>query len=117
MKRIYHIAARREVEQAGRSGHYAPSTLLTEGFIHCSYAQQLDAVAARYFKGQLDLTLLEIDPLLITAPIVDENAPSSQERYPHIYGPLPMSAVTAIRELICRDDGSFEWPCLGCAEH
>ena len=112
MKRIYHIALRREVERAGRTGHYAPATLLSEGFIHCSYARQLEAVAARYFQGQQSLALIEIDPELITAPIVNENFTGGPELYPHIYGPLPMSAVTAIRDLDCKPDGSFDWPCL-----
>lgn len=120
MKRIYHIATRREVEQAGRTGHHTPATLLSEGFIHCCYAEQLEDVAARYFRGQPNLTLLEIDPLLITAPIVNENFTGGPHLYPHIYGPLPMSAVTAIRELQCRPDGSFDWPCMvqqACAKH
>jgi uncharacterized protein (DUF952 family) len=112
MKRIYHIVPRREIEQAARTGYHAPATLLAEGFIHCSYAHQLEQVAVRYFRGQQDLALLEVDPLLITAPIVNENFTGGPELYPHIYGPLPMSAVTAIRELVCRPDGSFEWPCV-----
>jgi uncharacterized protein (DUF952 family) len=112
MKRIYHIVPRREIEKAARTGYHAPATLLAEGFIHCSYAHQLEQVAARHFSGQQDLALLEVDPLLITAPIVNENFTGGHELYPHIYGPLPMSAVTAIRELVCRPDGSFEWPCV-----
>jgi len=112
MKRIYHIATRVEVERAARTGHYTPATLLSEGFIHCSYAEQLADVAARYFRGQQDLMLLEIDPVLITAPIINENFTGGPQLYPHVYGPLPMSAVTAIRDLPCRADGSFDWPCM-----
>jgi uncharacterized protein (DUF952 family) len=112
MKRIYHIAPQLEIERAARTGHHTPATLLSEGFIHCSYAHQLERVAARYFHGQQHLALLEIDPRLITAPIVNENFTGELDLYPHIYGPLPMSAVTTIRELVCRPDGSFEWPCL-----
>lgn len=112
MKRIYHITQRAEVERAARTGHLAPATLLSEGFIHCSHAEQLPEVAARYFRGQHDLALLEIDPQLITAPIVNENFTGGPHLYPHIYGPLPMSAVTAIRDLPCRPDGSFDWPCM-----
>jgi uncharacterized protein (DUF952 family) len=108
---IYHIAAMREVEDAGRNGVYAPATLQSEGFIHCSHAGQLAAVADRYFRGQPNLALLQIDPQHVTARIVEENLVGGAQLYPHIYGTLPMSAVTAIRELPCNQDGSFAWPC------
>jgi len=111
MQLIYHIASLQDVERAGRSGHYAPATLQSEGFIHCSYAGQVEAVANRYFHGQQYLALLEIDPQRVPARIVDENLLGGRELYPHLYGPLPMSAVTAIRELPRRQDGSLDLPC------
>jgi uncharacterized protein (DUF952 family) len=112
MRPLYHITVQSEVERAGRAGQYAPASLQSEGFIHCSYAEQLAAVADRYFCGQEHLALLEIDPRRVAARIVEENLLGEAQLYPHIYGPIPMSAVTAIRELASRPDGSFAWPCL-----
>lgn len=111
MQSLYHIAPASEIERAARNGHYAPATLQSEAFIHCSYAHQVEAVLERYFKGQQNLVLLEIDPALVTARIVEENLVGGEQLYPHLYGPLPIAAVTAIRELISRPDGSFELPC------
>lgn len=109
---LYHIAPAREVERAARSGKYSPPSLATEGFVHCSYAQQVGATAERVFRGQSNLLLLEIDPDRLDARVVVERAADADDSFPHVYGPLPMSAVVAIRELRCRADGSFDMPCI-----
>lgn len=109
---LYHIAPAKDVERAARSGKYAPPSLATQGFVHCSYAQQVGATAARVFKGQTNLLLLEIDPERLDARVVVERAADADDAFPHVYGPLPMSAVVAIRELRCKADGSFDMPCI-----
>jgi uncharacterized protein (DUF952 family) len=109
---IYHIAPAADVERAARGGSYAPSTLAVEGFVHCSYAQQVAATAERFFRGQKNLLLLEIDPDRLPCRVVAENLDGGVELFPHVYGRLPMSAVLAIRELRCKADGGFETPCM-----
>jgi hypothetical protein len=42
--------------------------------------------------------------------IVDENLEGGAELYPHIYGPLPMSAVVRVDELSCAVDGALSLP-------
>ena len=114
---LYHIAPAADVERAARSGKYAPPSLAAEGFVHCSYAQQVGATAERFFRGQSNLLLLEIDPSRLEVPVVAERAANVGEVFPHVYGPLPMSAVLAIRELRCQADGSFDMPCIVDASH
>jgi uncharacterized protein (DUF952 family) len=109
---IYHIAPAADVERAARSGIYSPGSLASEGFMHCSYASQVAATADRFFRGQKDLLVLEIDPTRLQCRIVEESLADDAQRFPHVYGSLPMSAVLAIRELRCRADGSFEIPCV-----
>src|SRR5689334_24674148 len=91
--RIYHITSEREAEEALNSGSYIPQAFEREGFIHCSYAHQVDGVLKRRFQGRSDLVLLEIDCSLLTCKIVDENLEGGTELFPHIYGRLPMAAV------------------------
>ena len=40
---LYHIASRREFEHAARRGTYMPDRFEADGFIHCCYADQLQA--------------------------------------------------------------------------
>lgn len=109
MKRLYHITSKEEADAAKRAGFYEPSAFAREGFIHCSYAHQVSAVANRIFKGRNDLVLLEIDPRLLDCRIVDENLEGGSELYPHIYGSLQMSAVQNIVEFPCDADGRFRF--------
>jgi uncharacterized protein (DUF952 family) len=104
---IFHITSRDQAVAAGGHGEYVPEGFAREGFIHCSYPHQLIAVANRLFRGRTDLVVMEIDPSRLTCPIVDENLEGGSERYPHVYGRLPMSGVVAIRPLPCGIDGRF----------
>ena len=55
MALIYHLARRREWEDAGASGPYRAASLAQEGFIHCSMDEdQMLAVANRLFAGMED---------------------------------------------------------------
>lgn len=110
MQPIYHITSTAEAEEARRAGNYSPPTLADEGFIHCSYLNQVTDVAARYYRGQADLTLLEIDRAMLPCRVVDENLLGGEELFPHIYGRLPMAAVVCTHQFPCNADGCFELP-------
>jgi uncharacterized protein (DUF952 family) len=43
--------------------------------------------------------VFEIDPALLSCKVIDENLEGGIELFPHIYGRLPMSAVTRIQKL------------------
>jgi uncharacterized protein (DUF952 family) len=95
--RLFHITTRHEFEAARASGEdYRPAPYAREGFIHCSYGHQVEGTAARHFVGRTDLVLLEIDRAALTCAVVDENLSGGAELFPHVYGPLPIAAVTAI---------------------
>jgi hemoglobin len=96
--RIFHLALRAEWQEALDSGgDYRRSTLGTtledEGFIHCSFADQVRAIADLVYRGRADVVLLEIDPTRLTAEVRIENLQGGDQRFPHIYGPLPLQAV------------------------
>ena len=99
MQNLYHIAKSLDAEKGRENGVYAPASLLTEGFVHCSYEEQLAAVLKRYFEDAGNLVILEIDPKAIDSPIKVENLVGGIEQYPHIYGRIPWSSVSAVHDI------------------
>ncbi|HEX2981163.1 MAG TPA: DUF952 domain-containing protein, partial [Anaerolineaceae bacterium] len=79
---IYHISSREEWERSKQSPEYIDPSLEKEGFIHCSLAEQIPAVAARYYRGRTDLVLMEIDEAKVV-PEVRYEALAGTEAYPH----------------------------------
>jgi len=90
---ILHICSAAEW-QTSDDDHYRCASLDREGFIHCSRPEQVVEVAGRLFQGRRDLVLLVIDPELVTADIRCEDG-GNGVFYPHVYGPLNVSAVTS----------------------
>jgi len=93
---IYHITTANEWKQANINGFYEAPSLLAEGFIHCSTDKQVDGVLGRYFKGKKDLLKLVIDTDKLTSELKFELAPSVNEAFPHIFGPLNLDAVMGV---------------------
>ena len=91
--RIYRIACRADWEAALASGQFASPDLAAEGFIHFSERHQLPRTAARHYRGQSDLFLLEVDESLVGAPVKRENTSGGTELFPHVYGRVPRAAV------------------------
>lgn len=108
---VFHLALREEWEVARRSGVYDRSTigrsLAEEGFIHCSFAHQLQATADRYARGRDDLVLLAIDADAV-AEILRVEDSGRGEDFPHLYGPLPVAAVVATAPIPMADDGRLD---------
>ena len=48
---IYHVALPSNWEKYANRPSYQTESLQTEGFIHCSYENQLPAVLKRYYSG------------------------------------------------------------------
>ena len=97
---IFHIANRDALAAAKKTGLYEADSLHTEGFIHTSKAEQVAGVRERYYKGHTGLILLHIDESKLTSPLKYENAPSVNELFPHVYGPINMSSVVKEEELV-----------------
>ena len=112
MNRIFHIATQQDWDAAIEAGDYRVSTLgrtLAEvGFIHCSTAAQVQAVADRYYRGLTDLLLLTIETARLSSRM--QLDPVGRETYPHIYGPLNLDAVVEITPLVTGADGAIEVP-------
>lgn len=96
---IYHIALKEDWEKAQKQGSYIHPSLEAEGFIHCSEDRQVSGVLNRYFKGKTDLLKLTINPQQLSSPLQYELAPSVNEEFPHIYGPINLDAVIEVRPI------------------
>ncbi len=87
-----------------------PAAYAKDGFIHCSEAGQVEAVANAHFAGAASLLALEIDESLLPAPPRREDLYGLGEDYPHIYGPLPRGAVARAVPLLRGGDGRLRLP-------
>lgn len=101
--RIYHIVVREVWESSGDL--WRPETFDSDGFIHCSYRRQVGVTLERYFKETPGIAVVEFDPFLTGSVVTAEpgtggekNADGTPELFPHLYGSLPRSAVTAVLE-------------------
>lgn len=99
MALIYHITTEQDWEAAKRKGFYTAPSLETEGFIHTSEVQQVAGVLQRYYQGKTDLIKLVINTEKLTSELKYELAPSVNENFPHIYGPINLDAVIDVMEL------------------
>ena len=93
---IYHIVLP-EVWVASDGDFYEAASLADDGFTHCSYAGQVDAVLQRYYNGAGRVLILEIDMDLLTSELREEPS-TNNEVYPHIYGPINRDAVVGVTE-------------------
>lgn len=107
---LLHIVERDVWEAAEAQGEYRPPSLGAEGFIHLSTPEQVLFPANAFYRGRRGLLLLVIDAEKLAAPLKWERA--DNQTFPHLYGPLNLSAVTAVVPFAPGDDGRFTLPPL-----
>lgn len=89
MTPLFHITTQTDWARARALGTYRAPSLDSEGFIHLSTSAQWRKTAGRFFKGQAQLVLLELDPSGLDVRF----EPADHDLFPHLYGALPVSAV------------------------
>ena len=94
-KIIYHMCRADEWADALAAGSYAGSSQDREdGFIHFSTAGQVRESAAKHRAGQDNLVLLAVDADALGEALKWEPSRGGQ-LFPHLYGSLPVRAVTS----------------------
>jgi uncharacterized protein len=112
---IFHLTTAAELAAAEPRRTLAPPSLDTQGFAHASYRHQLVPVANAVFADHAELVVLELDPARLSAPVraepPDPALPplDTGSLFPHVYGPIELSAEVA-RHLMRRRAGGFELP-------
>ncbi len=102
---IVHICTRNDWKSAKTAGEYRAASLAIEGFIHCSRPDQVLSVVNRFYGDMPDLILLWIDPQRVNAEIRWE--PADGDVFPHLYGPLNLTAVEKVTEFESDPDGVY----------
>ncbi|MFF0436056.1 DUF952 domain-containing protein [Streptomyces sp. NPDC004327] len=84
---------------------YAPSSLAAEGFVHCSPDEPaaLAVADAHYRDVPGPLLVLVIDETRLAGEVRWEG--SGGVLFPHVYGPIERSAVTAVLQVRRDADG------------
>ena len=108
---IYHLALASDWDRDQPHG-YSTSTLGRslddEGFIHCSFRDQVQQIADMVYRGRDDVVLLEIDPARLVATVRVESLGEGDPSFPHIYGPVNRDAVVRVTPLRILDDGRLD---------
>ena len=114
---IYHLLDEADLERCVRGDEYLPERFAADGFIHCTAdLATLVRVANDYFAGAPGAVLvLAIDTRRLRSRVVFEDAApipgggtshlADGARFPHVYGPLNLDAVTGWTRLPRRGRG------------
>lgn len=107
MAMIYHITIEAQWNNTQYQSQYEPETLRSEGFIHCSDANQVVRVANCFFKNRQGLMLLHIETEKLCSRLVYENLEGGEELFPHVYGPIGLDAIVRVSPFEPGLDGTF----------
>jgi uncharacterized protein (DUF952 family) len=111
---ILHITTPELWEAAKLNNSYEAPSLSIEGFIHCSTMEQITHTADRFYPSREGLVLLCIEEDLLESELkweeASETSPHYNNRFPHIYGPINISAVTQVIDFPTGSDGRFSLP-------
>ena len=107
---IYKICPEALWQEAERAGAFKGAAIdLADGYIHFSTAAQAEETAAKHFAGQNGLVLVSVD-----ADRLGESLKWEPSRggalFPHLYGDLPLTAVTRVDPLPLGPDGVHIFP-------
>jgi uncharacterized protein (DUF952 family) len=89
---FYHITTPEQWANYENEDFYAAPSLDTEGFIHASFAEQVDKTLQIHFKGIEKVWILTINSELMTSKLLIEGSRDG-EQFPHIYGVLNKTAI------------------------
>jgi uncharacterized protein (DUF952 family) len=91
---------------------YAPPNFVQDGFVHCSFRDEVVTSARLYFPAGAALRVLQIDPRRVGCELRVVETPRGP--MPHLHGAIPRAAIVCARALdqmreapdVVDDDGS-----------
>jgi len=113
---ILHLLSEREWQVVSRGLEYVPDAYALDGFVHCSPDDEVMlAVANAYYAQAADtLVVVALDEAALRSEVRWEDPSpgpppgvAAGTRFPHVYGPLDLSAVTGVRRLVADVTGRF----------
>jgi len=110
MPLIYKICPEALWREAERAGAFAGAPVDARGgYIHFSTAAQARETAAKHFAGRRDLLLIAVEAEALGAALRYEPSRGG-DLFPHLYAPLPLSAVRRVAPLPLGPDGRHAFP-------
>ena len=107
---IFKIAPDTLWREALDAGRFTGAPIdMADGYIHFSAADQVRETAERYFGGQSNLVLVAVDGDKLGDGLKWEPSRGGA-LFPHLYGPLDLSAVIWTKALPVGNDGHHVFP-------
>ena len=97
---LYLILSKREWEQVKDLEFYGEEVLKHEEFIHCATLDTYEWVINVFYGGESELVIAVFDSELISSPIKYETARRHPGLFPHVYGPMNMSALKYTKNFV-----------------
>ena len=96
---VYKVLLPAEWAEFEANGYFKGSPFdLSSGYIHCSSREQVSGVALRIFGAEPALVVLALDVQMLGEWLRWEVGYNGGP-YPHVYAPLPLSAVAAVHRI------------------
>ncbi|KUR71438.1 hypothetical protein AQZ52_12440 [Novosphingobium fuchskuhlense] len=110
MSVAYKVLTAEQMDVLLRKGVFTGAPIdLADGYIHLSAAEQVTETVDKHFAGQTRLFVAAVDLSALGDAVKWEPSRGGQ-LFPHIYAPLPLSAVTAHGPLARATDGAVLLP-------
>jgi len=112
MALVYRIVPEVEWRVARQSGVFRGSAHdARDGFIHLSAAHQVEGTLSAHYAGRADLVLLSIQvDALAGAGRLEWEPSRGGDRFPHLYGEIPVTAVVGAAPLPLSPEGKHLLP-------
>lgn len=112
MRNIYKICPASLWQAAEKAGSFGGAPVdIQDGYIHFSTEKQVRETAKRHFAGQDQLLLIAVDADSLGDALRYEPSRGG-DLFPHLYAPLPLSAVRWVKPLPLGADGEHTFPDL-----
>lgn len=97
---VYKICSRAAFRAAEATGELQPSADdARDGYIHLSSETQVRGTLELHFRGQRALVLLSVAVDRLPESSLRWEPSRDGQLFPHLYGPLPVSAVMQVTEI------------------
>jgi uncharacterized protein (DUF952 family)/GNAT superfamily N-acetyltransferase len=107
---LLHLIGAAQWRVALDAGAVVDASLVTHGYVPLSGPEQVALPAARSFPVREDLLVLVVDRARLRDEVRWERGGSESMQFPHLYGPLPVAAVTSVVPYRPGPEGAFVLP-------
>ena len=110
MPLIYKICPEALWREAERAGAFTGAPIdIQDGYIHFSTTAQARETAEKHFAGQRGLLLIAVEAAAL-GPALRYESSRGGDLFPHLFAPLPLSAVRWVKPLPLGPDGAHVFP-------